>query len=94
MYLHLGDEVVISTRDLVGIFDLDVVTVGNAGRAYLQNAEKAGRLISVGENIPKSFVVCGKFREETVYISPVSASTLLKRISRGNACDDGLFSEV
>ena len=27
MYLHLGDEYVIPTGDLVGIFDLDVVTV-------------------------------------------------------------------
>lgn len=93
MYLHLGDETVISTRDLIGVFDLDVVTVGNIGRTYLQNAEKSGDLVSVGENIPKSFVVCGKHRGQTVYISPVSTSTLIKRISRGNSGTDDLISE-
>lgn len=94
MYLHLGDEFLISTRDLVGIFDLDAVTSSPSGRRYLQNAEKQGRLHTVGSNIPKSFIVCGKFREESVYLSPISAATLLKRISRGSISSADAVSEV
>ena len=94
MYLHLGDELVIPTHDLVGIFDLDIVTVTPIGRAFLQQAERIGRLIAVGENLPKSFIVCGKHRDETVYISPISASTLLKRLSRGIDPGADILSEV
>ncbi len=82
MYLHLGDNYIIPTKDLIGIFDLDVVTVSAAGRSYLQQAEKNGNLISVSENLPKSFVVCGVPSNFRVYISPISASTLVKRLSR------------
>ena len=82
MYLHLGDNYIIPTKDLIGIFDLDVVTVSTAGRTYLQQAERNGNLISVSDNLPKSFVVCGDRSDFRVYISPISASTLVKRLSR------------
>ena len=82
MYLHLGDNYIIPTKDLIGILDLDVVTVSSAGRTYLQQAERNGKLVSVSENLPKSFVVCGGREDFRVYISPISASTLVKRLSR------------
>ena len=94
MYLHLGGDFIISTQDLIGIFDLDAVTSNTAGRNYLQNAEKQGRLHTVGENIPKSFLVCGSFREERIYLSPISTATLLKRISRGSLSGVDAVSEV
>ena len=94
MYLHLGDELAISTNDLIGIFDIDAVTVSASGRDFLQRAEKNGRLISAGVNLPKSFIVCGTFRDETVYFSPISASTLLKRLSRGISSAVDSISEV
>lgn len=94
MYLHLGDEFVIPTKDLIGIFDIDAVTSSSVGRRYLQNAERQGRLHTVGDNIPKSFIVCGKFRDENVYLSPISAATLLKRILRGSISGDDAVSEV
>ena len=94
MYLHLGDELAVSTRDLVGIFDIDAVTVGSVGREYLQKAEKAGRLTSAGENLPKSFIVCSSGGEDSVYLSPISAATLLKRLSRGLSSVEDINSEV
>ena len=94
MYLHLGDEYVIPTGDLVGIFDLDVVTVSPVGRSYLQQAEKNGKLISVSVNLPKSFVVCGKGEDTRVYISPISASTLVIRLSRRYLSSVDSASEV
>lgn len=83
MYLHLGDEFIIPYRTIVGIFDLDAVTVTKTGRTFLQGAERAGRLYSISENLPKSFIVCMEDGRETVYTSPISAATLNRRISRG-----------
>ena len=79
MYLHLGQNVIISTRDIVGIFDLDNTTSAADTRDFLRLAEKNGKVINVSEELPKSFVVWQRDGEKRVYISQMSSSTLLKR---------------
>lgn len=76
MYLHLGQSTVITTDKIVGIFDLDSTTVSKKTRDYLSLAEKKGKVIYVSNELPKSFIVCN---DGSVYISQISASTLLKR---------------
>ena len=59
MYLHLGQNVVVPEADVIGIFDLDNTTGSHITRKFLNDAEKAGRVVSVSDELPKSFVVCG-----------------------------------
>lgn len=47
MYLHLGQETVVRERDIIGIFDLDNTTVSRHTRKTLNEAEKAGRVLSL-----------------------------------------------
>lgn len=82
MFLHLGSETVVTLDKIIGIFDLDNVTVMKSSRDYLTAAEKAGDVINVSYELPKSFIVCeDKTRKSgrVVYISQISSSTLLKR---------------
>ena len=80
MYLHLGHDTVISKKDILGIFDIDTSTVSKITREYLSKKEKDGNCVTVSYELPGSFVVCtDKKGEETVYISQLSSSTLLKR---------------
>ncbi len=81
MYLHLGQDTVIKTDEILGIFDLDTSTISKNTRNYLALAEKAGRVINVSMELPKSFVVCSSEGKIKVYISQISSSTLLKRTS-------------
>lgn len=76
MYIHLGSDSVISTKEIVGIFDMDTSTVNKATRDFLTLAEKEKRVVYVSYDLPKSFVVC---KNSTVYICPLNTSTLLKR---------------
>lgn len=80
MYLHLGQDTVVRLRDIVGIFDMENATISKATRRFLADAQKGGRIYNVSMELPKSFVVCvdGE-KNETVYISQISSSTLLKR---------------
>lgn len=82
MYLHLGQDTVVSDSDVLGIFDLDTSTVSKATRDYLSAAEKEKRVVNVSFELPKSFVVCAdkKSGSVKVYISPISSSTLKKRM--------------
>lgn len=80
MFLHLGNDVVINTKNLIGIFDIDKSSISKFTKEYLNNAEKMKRIVNVSFELPKSFIVClDENFNETVYISQISPSTLKKR---------------
>ena len=82
MYLHLGQNTVIVHDEIIGIFDLDGTTVSKNTRNYLSEAEKHGRVQTVSNELPKSFVVCFEKGIKKVYISQISSSTLQKRFEK------------
>lgn len=75
MYIYLGGDTVISTKDIIGIFDMDTSTVNKATRDYLSIAEKNNKIIYVNYELPKSFIVC----RDKIYVCPLNTATLLKR---------------
>ena len=77
MYLHIGGDTMISSEEIIGIFDMDTSTVNKATRDYLAKAEKEKRVIYVNFDLPKSFIVT----DSGVYVSPLNTSTLNKRAS-------------
>lgn len=82
MYLHLGQDTVISTENILGIFDMDTSTISKSTRNYLSLAEKNKRVVNVSSELPKSFIVCVENGETTVYISQISSQTLQKRMAQ------------
>lgn len=86
MYLHLGQETVVDTKEIVGIFDMDNTTISKWTRKFLNQSEKKGQVVSVTTDLPKTFVVVSpqprRGREkppDAVYLSQISAATLKKR---------------
>lgn len=79
MYLHLGGDTVIAMKDIIAIFDLDLTTTSKITREFLHVAEEEGFVINVSEDLPKSYILTENNNESRVYISPISAATLLKR---------------
>lgn len=82
MYLHLGQEVVVRRRDIIGVFDMDNTTVSPHTRGFLKQAEKKKQVTYVSMDLPKSFVVCAprqRRRTQQVYIAQVAPATLKKR---------------
>lgn len=86
MYLHLGQSIIIPTRDILGIFDLDNASYSHITRNFLRDAEEHGQVFTISEELPKSFVLCEDGKgNHLVYISQLSSSTLLRR------CESGIF---
>lgn len=77
MYLPIGDSVVVPYSRLLGVFDLDNATYAKRTREFLERAEEDGRLVTLGQRLPASLVVT----DGAVYLSPVSAQTLNRRLS-------------
>lgn len=84
MFLHLGQETVITTESIVAMFDIDACTVSKKTRDFLANAEKNGEVVNVSYELPKSFVVCEKQGKTVVYITQLSTKTFLLRLGKTN----------
>lgn len=81
MYLNIGQDTVITDKNILGIFDLDNTTVSKSTREYINTASKKGECITVSlEELPKSFIVVAENNKKEIYISPLNTSTIFKRI--------------
>ena len=47
MYLHLGENTVVRTDNILGIFDMDTSTISKWTKDYLSSATKNKRVINV-----------------------------------------------
>ena len=80
MYLHLGNNIVIHRREIIGIFDIENTSTGKITKDFLARAEKNKQVINVSYKMPKSYIVCiDENNKQIVYITNISASTLKKR---------------
>jgi len=79
MYLHIGQNVVVPEADVIGIFDLDNTTGSYITRSFLSDAERAGCVVNVSDELPRSFIVSSPGREITIHLSQLSPQTLLRR---------------
>ena len=77
MYLYMGGDAAVESRDIIGIFDLDNTSWSIHTRSYLSGAERAGKLRNAAEDIPKSFVVCA---DETVILTQPNTAVLVRRL--------------
>lgn len=75
MYVHLGNEITINDKGIIGIFDIENTSLANDTRDFLKKSTGSGKIVNVSYEMPKSFIVC----DNKVYISQISASSLYKR---------------
>ena len=87
MYLDIGNDTVICSDDIIGVFDLDNCTVTKKGRELF--SVNKNNLISVNEDdLPKSFIICDGKDGGIIYICKYLSSVLSKRT------DQKLFGDV
>ncbi len=79
MYIHLGNNIMLPTNEIIGIFDLENTTISKRTRDFLNKAEKSGKVITVSYDLPRSFVVAEKKGDIKIYISQISSTTLRRR---------------
>lgn len=85
MYIYLGQDKIVRYSEIVGIFDLDNTTVSKTTREMLRKAEQRGDAVTIAGDLPKSYVVCSTEKgRQKIYISPVTPSTLQRRIRKRN----------
>ena len=79
MFLHIGNDVYLPEKDIVAIMNLDTASVSKNTQLYLNKKEHKGKVETICEDIPKTFVVTVKNKKDKVYLTNISSATLIKR---------------
>lgn len=79
MYLSIGGDFTVRQQSVLGIFDLDNTSTSKRTREFLEKAEKEGSVVPC-DDLPKSFLLTSEYGMIRVYLTPLSASTLEKRM--------------
>ena len=82
MYIPIGGDMAVRERTIIGIFDLDNCTYGKKTREFLARAEKNGEIISVTDELPKTFVLTTEYGFQRIYLTQFSSATIERRSER------------
>ena len=88
MYIHLGGDVLIKKNKIVAIIDLSTVIEGKSNEKFLNSIKSNKNTNYISENGKEKTLI---ITEKEHYLSPISATTLLKRAGDlGDLCDTAL----
>ncbi len=79
MYLNIGGDFAVRQKSVLGIFDLDNTSTSRRTRDFLTKAEKDGQVVPC-DDLPKSFVLTWEYGMTRIYLTPLTAATLEKRM--------------
>ncbi|MBU5486408.1 DUF370 domain-containing protein [Clostridium sp. MSJ-11] len=79
MFLHLGENVVVPLKDVIGIFDIEKSMYSSDTMQFLRLAEEDGFVERITKEKPKSFIIAEVNKKSKIYLSPISSATLAKR---------------
>ena len=79
MFLHIGDNLVVREKEVIGIFDFETSTLSKHTKNYLRDKEKKGTITTVSDKLPKAFVVVKKNKESDfrIYLTLISSDLFL-----------------
>ncbi|MEG2353885.1 MAG: DUF370 domain-containing protein [Clostridium sp.] len=79
MFLHLGENVSVPIKDVIGIFDIESSMYSYDTSQFLRMAEEDGFVERITKDKPKSFVLAEVDKKSKIFLSPISSTTLCKR---------------
>ena len=79
MFLHLGENVVVPIKDIIGIFDIQNTMYSSDTIQFLRLAEEDGFVERITDERPKSFIIAEVDNMSKIYLSQISSTTLTKR---------------
>lgn len=82
MYLHLGSDTVVNTKNIIAILDLESTSMSKNTKDFLKIVEEEGFVRNVSEELPKTFVLCEIDGQSVIYITNISSKALAGRAQR------------
>lgn len=87
-YVHLGGDIIVNKKDIVGIFDIALTGKSKTTKNFLNKCIEDGFVTKITDEETRAFVLVkinekrntrNKYNNLIVYYSPISSLTLQKR---------------
>ncbi|MGO4889012.1 extracellular matrix regulator RemB [Anaerobacillus sp. MEB173] len=75
MFIHLGGDTVIRSKDVIAILDGQSKDSSSISKEFLQQYETDNSVITISKELSKSIVIT----TDAIYLSPISSITLKRR---------------
>ena len=79
-YLQLEKGESIDKNEIIGIFDIESASTSQVTKELFKRKEDEHGVVSVSNDLPKSFILCDGEFTDTVYISGISVESIKKRL--------------
>lgn len=79
MYLRLEKGESISFKNVVGVFDIESASTSKDTKAFFRRKEDETGVVTVCDDLPKSFILAENEYGDTIYISGLSSESVRKR---------------
>lgn len=80
MYLQLGPEISVRTEEIIGVFSINTAFCCEDSSEFLKISDEEGFVYDLCDDIKKSVVIAEINKNSKIFLSPISSSTLIKRI--------------
>lgn len=96
MIMHIGSDVVVPTKNIIAIINLDIIESAECNIEFLKIAKDEGFIEDAfGDEKPKSLIITDIDGRNAIYMSPISSVTLARRMATDqNIYFDNNYKEV
>jgi regulator of extracellular matrix RemA (YlzA/DUF370 family) len=83
MFIHIGGDTVVSTKEVISILDHQSVKTSKITKRFIEDEKKSKRVVDNHVEETKSYIIT----KDAIYCSPISSLTLKRRAQFVNSLD-------
>ncbi len=80
MYLNIGKEYIIKSKDIIGIFNIDYIKNTKEFKAMYKSLEEQKCIIKATDGKEKTFILVDNNKNKKGYITNIGVNTIAKRL--------------
>lgn len=80
MYLNIGKEHILKSKDIIGIFSLDYIKNTKEYKGMYKSLEENNLITKVSEEKEKTFILVENNKNKKGYITNIGVNTIAKRL--------------
>ncbi len=80
MYLHIGKDYIVKSKEIIAIFNIDYVKNTKEYKAMYNELEESGNIVKVSDSKAKAFILTENQGKRKAYITNIGVNTISKRM--------------
>ncbi len=80
MYLHIGKDLSLNSKDIIGIFNIDYIKNTKEYKSMYKSLQEDGKILDISDDTNKSFILIEKNKDKKGFITKIGVNTITKRL--------------